>query len=353
MNEEKNGSKNYHHITKTERLEIAILSRKKQYSVRDIAEALGRNPGTISKEIRANSVNGVYAPEKAQHKAYVKRKYSKYQGMKIEGDFSLREYVESKLKDDWSPEQIAGRIKNVDTHIKYASYQAVYKFIYSAYGRNLEKCLRYKHKKRTGGHNKAEQLKNRTFIEERPAVVGERARFGDWEGDLIVSGKHGKGILLILHERKSRIPMIEKIMSRRTDIINQRIHEITGGFICFNSLTIDNDISFQKHENLSELIGAPIYFCHPYHAWEKGGVENTNKLIRQYVPKGSDISKFSKQYVREVELKLQNRPRKCLGYKTPMEVMIENNQFNLNVFLQRKTLCFEGNKNTQAVALEG
>jgi IS30 family transposase len=318
--------KKYTHIKKGERLEIAILLNK-DYGVRDIARVLGRSPGTISEEIKKNSVNGVYDPKKAQHKAYVRRKYSKYQGMKIVQNSQLREYIEEKLKEDWSPEQIAGRLKNVDTYLPYASQRVIYKFVYSVYGRNLERYLRYKGKKRKRKREKRIKLKNRTFIDQRPEIISKRERFGDWEGDLIVSGKSGKGVLVVLQERKSRYPLIERVMSQKTVVINEHIQKRTGGFICFNSLTIDNDISFSKHEELSKLLGCPIYFCHPYHAWEKGGVENTNKLIRQYIPKGTDISKLTDEYLREVERKLQNRPRKCLGYKTPLEVMRENNQF--------------------------
>lgn len=319
--------KNYKHITKTERLEIALL-KGKGYSQRDIAKALGRSPNSVSREMVLNSVKGRYDPHKAHHKAYVKRKYSKYQGMKVVEDNQLRDYIEKKIENDWSPEEVAGRLKEVDKHIKYASRGAIYKFIYSVYGRLLERHLRYKGRKRKRGKRpKVSQLKNRVFIDERPKIVEKKQRFGDWEGDFIVSGKSGKGMLIVLYERKAIYTVIKRILSRRCNVVNRYIKEITGGFVCFNSLTIDNDISFRKHEELSELLGAPIYFCHPYHSWEKGGVENINKLIRQYVPKGSDISKYSDSYIREIETKLNNRPRKSLKYKTPLEIMLENNQF--------------------------
>jgi IS30 family transposase len=340
----------YTHITKSERLEIAILLDK-GHSIRSIAGALGRSPGGISEEIRNNSVDGIYDPHKANHKAYVKRKYSKYEGMKIVGDDKLRDYVEKGINQDWSPEQLAGRLKEIDTDIKYASHVAVYRYIYSVYGRQLEQHLRRKGKKKKGRRPKSTVSKNRTFIDERPEIINSRERFGDWEGDLIVSGKYGKGVLLVLHSRKGRFPIIEKVMSRKTAIVNQHIYERTGGFICFNSLTIDSDISFQKHEEMSSMIGAPVYFCHPYSAWEKGGVENTNGLIRQYIPKGSDISKYSKKYIREIEFKLQNRPRKCLGYKTPMEVMLENDQIDTTFFLGNKRLGLGVIKNTQVFSL--
>lgn len=319
--------KKYSHITKTERLEIALLKEKK-HSLRNIAKMLKRSPNSISLEIALNKVNGVYDPEKANHKAYAKRKYSKYQGMKVVEDNDLREYIEERLKQDWSPEEISGRIKEVDKQIKYIGFKGIYKFVSSAYGRVLERHLRYKGRKRKGGNKqKVAELKDRVFIEQRPAIIGKRERFGDWEGDFIVSNKTGKGALLVLYERKTMYARIEKIMSRKCEAVNKYIKEMTGGFVCFSSLTIDNDISFRRHEELSELLGAPIYFCHPYHAWEKGGVENTNKLIRQYILKGSDISQYGEEYIKNIEDKLNNRPRKGLGYKTPLEVMVENNQF--------------------------
>jgi len=333
--------KNYKHIKETERLEIALL-KEKGHSNRDIAKMLERSPNTISLEINNNSVRGRYDPRKAQHKAYAKRKYSKYQGMKVVGDSQLRNYIEERLEKDWSPEEIAGRLKEVDRHIKYASRGAIYKFVYSVYGRLLEQYLRYRGKKRKRSKRvKVTQLENRVFIEKRPRIVAKKQRFGDWEGDFIVSGKSGKGMLIVLYERKAMYVIIKKITARSCAVVNRYIREMTGGFVCFNSLTIDNDISFRRHEELSGLLGAPVYFCHPYHSWEKGGVENINKLIRQYIPKGSDISGYSDEYIREIETKLNHRPRKSLNYKTPLEVMLKNKQFktleNFGIIIKQKT----------------
>jgi len=333
--------KNYKHIKETERLEIALL-KEKGHSNRDIAKMLERSPNTISLEINNNSVRGRYDPRKAQHKAYAKRKYSKYQGMKVVGDSQLRNYIEEGLEKDWSPEEIAGRLKEVDRHIKYASRGAIYKFVYSVYGRLLEQYLRYRGKKRKRSKRvKVTQLENRVFIEKRPRIVAKKQRFGDWEGDFIVSGKSGKGMLIVLYERKAMYVIIKKITARSCAVVNRYIREMTGGFVCFNSLTIDNDISFRRHEELSGLLGAPVYFCHPYHSWEKGGVENINKLIRQYIPKGSDISGYSDEYIREIETKLNHRPRKSLNYKTPLEVMLKNKQFktleNFGIIIKQKT----------------
>jgi len=343
--------KSYSHIKKAERLETAILLEK-GYSYSDIALALGRSKSSISEEISNNKVKGRYDPFKADQKAKTRRKNSKYQGMKVVRNVRLRNYVEEKIQDDWSPDEIAGRLKNIDNYLPYVSYLGIYKFVHSAYGgHNLEKHLR--HHRRRKKYLPITKLEDRTFIDSRPSIIEEKQRFYDWEGDFIVSGKAGKGALLVLYERKSQLVVIRRIMSRSSKVVNQVFKEITGGQICFNSLTLDNDISFKRHLGLSQIIGAPIYFCHPYHSWEKGGVENINKLIRQYIPKRSDISKYSEKYIQEVETKLNNRPRKNLNYQTPLEVLRENNQFQTIKYFDLINLKFLKQKTAQVVRLEG
>jgi len=343
--------KKYCHIKKAERSELAILL-KRRYSYGDIAGALGRDKSAISREIKRNSTSGVYDPKKAHAKARVKRMYSKYQGMKVVGNKVLRGYVEEKLAEDWSPEEVSGRIKEEDRHIKYISPKGIYKFVYSIYGRRLEKHLAYQGKKKSTPRTKVAKLEGRIFIDRRPKIVENRRRFGDWEGDFIVSGKSGKGVLLVLYERKSRYALIKKIMGLNMKITYQYIFEMTGGIV-INTLTLDNDVVFRRHKELSRILGVPVYFCHPYHSWEKGGVENTNKLIRRYIPKGSDISKYSDEYIQMIQDKLNDQPRKCIRYKTPKEVMLANHQFKIiqNIFLSNQIIGL--NKKSSSVALEG
>ncbi|MBI5222590.1 MAG: IS30 family transposase [Candidatus Magasanikbacteria bacterium] len=345
--------KQYTHINSAERKEIAFLLRK-GYGLGDIANVLRRGKSSVSEEIRRNSTRAGYDPEKAQHKAYVRRKYSKYQGMKVVGNRELRNYIEKKLTDDWSPEEISGRLREIDTHLPYASFRVIYKFVSSVYGRLLKRHLRYKGKKRKSkSRTPVTKLGGRVFIDQRPKIVENKERFGDWEGDFIVSGKQGKGILVVLHERKARFTLIKRIIKPNMRSVYRYIFEITGGVI-MNTLTLDNDIIFRKHEELSRLLGAPVYFCHPYHSWEKGGVENTNKLIRQYITKGSDISRYSDEYIQTIQDKLNARPRKCLNYKTPFEVMIENQQFKkLNQIFQQKYAIINLKQKQPSVRLEG
>ena len=342
--------KTYKHIDRSERKEIELFLSK-GYGIRDIARLLKRSPGSVSEEIKENSVKGVYDAEKAHHKARVKRLYSKYQGMKVVENDDLYDYIKENLQQDWSPEAISGRIKEIDKQIKYISAKGIYKFIDSAYGQKFEKHLAYKGVKRKPKTNqRVLKLQDRIFIDQRPKIIDKRRRFGDWEGDFIVSGKNGKGVLLVLYERKARHTIISKLLNQKIEAVHRVIQETTGGVI-INSLTLDNDIVFKKHKLLSEILGIPIYFCHPYHSWEKGGVENANKLIRRYIPKGSDISQYSDEYVQIIQNKLNNRPRKCLNYKTPNEVMIKNSQFKKEIkYLLSDILKVETNKKAECSA---
>ena len=289
--------KQYGQIKKAERLEISILLER-GYSDQEIADVLGRHRSTIYRERTNNAVNGQYVPLKAHHKSYVRRKYAKYQAMRIVSDMKLREYIETKLLvDEWSPDQIAGRLA-YESGLRQVTAPTIYKYIRSPYGRQLEYELDLVKKKRQKSKQKWQRkvtaLKDRIFIDERPGVANDRRQFGHWEADFIVSGKqYGNTSLLVLHERVSRYTLIAKVSARTVREVEDVFSEALSFIGNFESLTLDNDIVFQKHVQLSSLIQAPIYFCQPYHSWEKGGVENANKLIRRYVPKGCDIATYS------------------------------------------------------------
>lgn len=330
MNNQTKKTRKYGHITKAERHEISILLRR-GYGFQEIADELGRSKSSICYEVTLNSVKGEYNAKKAQAKARNRRKDAKYQSMKILENRELENYVVEKLKQDWSPEIIAGRIRHIEIRLKPISHESIYKYVKSVYGRLLESCLAYKNKKSrksTKDSNRGNKLEDRIFIENRPEIINQRLRFGDWEGDLIVSGKKGLGALLVLYERLSRYVIIKRLLRVTPDIVNFHLRHMTGGMLCVNSLTLDNDIAFRKHKEMGRIIGAPVYFCHPYHSWEKGGVENINKLIRRYVPKGSDISQYTDEFIQMIQNKLNDRPRKCLMFKTPNEIMEENHQLS-------------------------
>jgi IS30 family transposase len=313
------------HITTTDRQQIDLyLKEGKKF--RRIAKLIGKGRNAVTDEVARNSVKGVYDWKKADAKARLRRKQSKYQGMKIVNHDGLWKYVKAKLRLDWSPEQIAGRLKWHEKKLPYVSAKGIYKFIYGKYGYGLEKYLRYRgNGKKPGGHAKAIAIDGRVFIENRPKSVMGRRIFGHWEADFIVSGKNGKGALLVFVERKSRYVLIFKLEDRKAATVNAVLGKLLGVTLVVTSLTIDNDVCFRHHKQMSQIMHAPIFFCHPYHSWEKGSVENMNKWIRQYVKKGSDISKLSDKRVQFVEDRLNGRPREVLKFKMPKEVFQKEN----------------------------
>ena len=163
------------------------------------------------------------------------------------------------------------------------------------------------------------ELKDRVFIDKRPKFIEKRERIGDAEADFIVSGKSGKGVLLVVECRKLRVSFLEIIHEVTIDNVHLAFQKIKNRFPELKTLTIDNDILFQMHKTLENLLKVKIYFCNPYHSWEKGTVENVNKFIRKDIPKGSDLSLYDKKEIKELEKKCNNRFMECLKFATPKE----------------------------------
>ncbi|OHB19558.1 MAG: hypothetical protein A2854_00755 [Parcubacteria group bacterium RIFCSPHIGHO2_01_FULL_56_18] len=276
--------------------------RRKKYSLRSIAKSLHRSVSTISDELKRNAVNNAYHPIKAQQKSYVRRKNAKYQGKKIAAHDQLRKFVEEKLMDDQSPQAIAGRIRKKEKHLPSVSKESIYRYIQSPYGRNIEIHRQQKRPRKRSRGVKLQKLDGRVFIDKRPQYINKRTRGGHAEADFIVSGKSGHGILLVVVDRKMRTTFLERIL-----VIT--IRQVHKAFL------------FRHHKKLEKLFGIKIYFCHPYHSWEKGAVENVNKYIRKDIPKGSDLSRYSKKFIVSVEKKLNRRSMKCLDYATPQEML--------------------------------
>ena len=310
----------YEHLCFGERKIIERMLRKKK-SIRAIARILGRGASCITNELKLGKTNGIYDAKKAEAKAILRRKNSKFQCLKVAKNAELKKFVIENIVDDQSPEGISGRLKKVEKNLEYASTKAIYKFVESAHGRQIEKHLYHNAvKKRSGPKNKKKvSLDGRTMIDQRPKKVGKRLEFGHFEGDFIESGGDGIGSLLVLIERKTRYPFLMYLEDKSTKNVNSLIEKLIADFNP-KSLTLDNDLSFQKHPELSELINATIYFCHPHTPYEKGTVENRNKAIRRYVKKKSDLSKYGNGYFKMVETKLRTRFMKCLNYNTPEEV---------------------------------
>lgn len=297
--------------------------REKGFGMRAIAKQLGRSPNAISYELAHNQVSSAYHPEKADRKAYQRRKDAKYQGMKVSGHRELRQYVDSHLYDDLSPEAIAGRITTHEKQLPSISKNSIRRYIESAHGGKAawHRIIQRKKRKWRRKRIKVAQLKDRTFIDKRPQYIQKRKYVGDAEADFILSGKSGRGILLTLADRKIRASFIEEILDITIENVHRAFQRIKKRFPELASISTDNDILLQKHKELEVLLGVKIYFCHPYHSWEKGTIENTNKYIRKDIPKGSDISTYSKNFIQKLEAKLNRRFMEVLNYQTPREML--------------------------------
>lgn len=242
--------------------------------------------------------------------------------MKIVRNPKLQEFVEEGLCDDQSPLNISGRIKKHEKHLIAVSKNSIYRYIKSPYGRRIE-YYRTKRKNRRRGRRQAlsKQLKDRIFIDKRPQFINKRKKIGDAEADFLLSGKSGKGVILNVTDRKSRASFLEQIIVVTIKNAHAAFKKIKKRFPELRTITADNDLLFQCHKELEKLLRIKIYFCHPYHSWEKGTVENTNGYIRRDIPKGSDISRYSKRFIRSIERKLQRRFMNCLNHLTPYEII--------------------------------
>ena len=302
-------------LEKAERDEIFILLSK-GYSIRNIAKALGRSPNTVSYEIRNNSVNGIYDPEKADKKARVSLRNRRFQWRKINQDKELKKYIVAGLKDHWNPDEISGKMKKEKKPF-YTSKTAIYEWLRTARGNKYCQHLyseRYYKKKRVKKTERV-MILDRVSIDMRSLGALNRSRYGHWEKDAVCSGKGGSGALAVMQERKSRYINAEKVSGFSPQKHNVAIMEMKKDKKIL-SLTYDNGIENRYHQKL----GIPSYFCDPYSSWQKGGVENANKMIRRYIPKKTNLAKISQEYIDEIVFKINNKPRKILGYRSSLEV---------------------------------
>lgn len=241
--------------------------------------------------------------------------------MNIVNHPTLREFVDDRLYDDQSPRAIAGRLKQREKKIASVSKNSIYRYIKSPSGRKVEYHRSKRKRRRRNGGRKKTFWQNRRNISERPQAVDERKRVGDAEGDFVVSGKSGRGILLVVVDRRLRTSFIQQILKPSTAAVTRACVRIKKRYPEWRTMTTDNDILMQHHEALEKKLNIKIYFCNPYASWEKGSVENTNKYIRRDIPKGSDISRYSRYFIRKLEDKLNRRMMECLKFLTPAEAL--------------------------------
>lgn len=311
------------HLTLEER-EVVAQRHAAGASLRTIAWEIDRSPSTISRELRRNRSRTGYYPARADQKARQRRRQRPLVRKMERAD--IRRFVCDHLKKYHSPDQIAGRAKRVlRERSRHVSRQTIYTWInaQAAAGHRWQRFLR-RHGKRRVEQDSRGRIPNAAAIDGRPKIAERRGRKGDFEGDT-VHGSPGCGGLLTLVDRKTRFTLIKRVPDLKADTVTE------AGVIALRSVprknrktvTFDNGKEFAGHEELSRRTGVDTYFAKPYCSWQRGTNENTNGLIRQFLPKGSDVARQSDARINQVQDLLNDRPRRCLGYRTPREAFTD------------------------------
>ncbi len=314
-------SETYTRLTEDERYQI-YEDKFMGLSHRQIAKKLNRHHSTISREIKRNKGLRGYRPRQAQQFAR-QRHLLKPKHIRMTTD--VQRLIVRHIKKDWRPEQIQGRLRQEGYPM--VCHSTIYHFIQDdkADGGQLYKHLRHlkPYKKRTGKAETRGQIIGRVSIDDRPGIVDQKVRLGDWEADTVI-GKGHKGVLVTLAERVSKKTLIARVQSKHAKGVTAAIVRLLkperGNL---HTITFDNGKEFAHHELISKALGTDGYFAHPYHSWERGLNENHNGLIRQYLPKGMALDQVTDKEIHVIQNKLNNRPRKALGYKTPNEIYEE------------------------------
>jgi len=310
----------FQHLSVSERETIAQMSYAGA-SVSVIARELGRSASTISRELRRNGDSGGYSAHKAQQRS-MKRRSERRVNRKLD-DRMVAGEVRRMLSCRWSPETVAGRLRHEHPgeHKWHISHQTIYRWIWKNAGdEGVSSSLRHGRYRRRG-RSKREVIRNRKSIHTRPSEVEGRDRLGDWEGDTIVGRGHN-GYVATFVDRRSGYLVASRMRNKRASSLNQAaeraFREVPVELR--QTLTVDNGTEFAKHEQLTRRLGLPIYFADAYSSWQRGTNENTNGLLRQYIPKSTNILDVMPTALAFFVDCLNNRPRKRLGYLTPAEV---------------------------------
>ncbi len=311
----------YNQLTENERYQIFML-KKAGHSQKEIAGLVGRSPSTISRELRRNQGLRGYRPKQAQRLSDARRKGA-YKARKVTRD--VISAIESLIRQELSPQQVVSylaRHKGISLH-----HETVYQLIYAdkESGSNLHTHLRVASKpyrKRYGSYDRRGKIKGRVNIDDRPMVVDSGNRIGDWEGDTII-GKGRRSALLTMVERKTLYTVIVRLTGKRADLLAEAaVQGLQHLKDRVKTITLDNGLEFARHETIAEGLGADIYFAHPYASWERGINENTNRLIRQYFPKGTDFNQVTDAQIEHVMSCLNNRLRATRGNRSPNELFM-------------------------------
>jgi IS30 family transposase len=291
------------HLKKEERFCIEKM-KKAGYSSEDIARTIGRGKSTIDEELRRNGGVKEYRYETAHQRAYIRQYRKKRTCMKVAMDIGIRQKVEHYLYTyQWSPESISAALKYI--HRLYVSAKAIRKYIH-------KRCLEYllaRYRVRRGKKRIISGLTDRIFVTDRQCV---REGYGHWEGDFVVCPQN-TSVLLVLTERMTRETRVRYLSNRNNDLVNETVVSMLSDRTV-SSITVDNDIAFNKHKTLSLLLAAPVYFTRPYRSTDKALVENTNRWIRRYIPKKTNFSTMDPILIKKALHWLNERPRECLGW---------------------------------------
>lgn len=308
--------KKYSQLAIEQRYQIYAF-RKAGKTQKEVAQEIGYSESSISRELRRNKGLRGYRPDQANQLAK-NRKSSAKKSVKMTTKFKA--IIEELIKKDWSPEQISGYLR-IYKDIKI-SHERIYQHILvdKKNGGNLYKHLRTKckrYKKRYGSTERRGFIQNRRSIDERPKIVDEKSRIGDWEVDTVI-GKGHKGALVTIVERVTKLTLVAHVQQKTASCVGHAMIKLLLPFksnVC--TITSDNGKEFAYHEQVSKIINSDFYFAHPYSSWERGLNENTNGLIRQYLPKKSCMKEISQENVNSIMEKLNSRPRKSLNFDTP------------------------------------
>lgn len=325
--------KKYNHLTREDRY-VFYAYLKEDLSLRGIEERMGRKASGLCREIKEYSKDGTrtgYEPDFAHLKSQF-RKWDANRRKPLKSR-EVMECVLEGLEKEWSPEQIskAMKLEHLDNPMMRISYETIYQFINSEEGKELGLVAslrrgKFRKKKKKGVSPvdpKKQAIPGRISIHERPSIVRRKGRFGDWESDLMEGSRKSREVLSVQKELKSQRVYLKKLRDKSSKEtkrdISRKLKPLPRSLR--RTITFDNGRENAQHMKLAKTLGIKTYFCDPYSSWQKGSVENIIGLIRQYIPKGTDLSTVSDERIQEIQDKLNNRPRKCLGYKTPNQVL--------------------------------
>lgn len=325
--------KKYRHLSLEERERLYAL-RERGLSLRNIAKKLGRSQSSLTRELQRNIKYGreyfrnEYLPCKAQKLAEKRETQQRYKAPLKKPKIFL--YVREHLRLGWSPETIAGRIK-LDHPDLSICHETIYQYIYAkrtkTRGMHLEQYLTLKRKKRMQQNGRSVRRQSKipeaVSIDLRPKSIEKRQQVGHWETDNIIGKQTDDTALSVTVERVTRVTILTKLKDRTAEAKTMAVVTRMGVFpqAIRETLTADNGSENTNHQEITIALGMTVYFCHAYHSWEKGTVENTNGRVRRYIPKGVSIDSLTDKYIVALEEKLNNTPRKCLQFLTPHEMM--------------------------------